>query len=545
MGDVKDGVGSNARGSVRRREFLIGGAGAGIALAGPLNYAAMARNLRVPVAAHGKFAHGVAAGFPSPKAITLWTRLSGVDRSSKLTLEVAKDKGFNRLVTSENVVAEAHRDYTVHALVKGLKPGGEYFYRFQTKHKSSRVGRFTTLPPADSKQKLRIGFFSCQDYEAGYYNAQAALAKEKELDLVICLGDYIYEHKYYDGPVDRVDTLGANGDGDVQTLAEYRSKYRMYQKDPNLQALHAAYPFVSVWDDHEVEDNYAGVQPDSAAHDPNLENDNAYPRRVPFGDRRKNGYKAFFEAMPRIQMKGDKSRIYTSVKLGRMGELFLTDQRQYRDQQPCDDALLVPCPDNSNPSRTMLGAEQKAWFKKAVAKSTATWKLWASEVMVMSLDAPPGQAVNQDQWDGYAAERTEILESFAAAGVKNLAVLTGDIHTFFAGNVTTTGRQGGTPIGIELVGGSATSLGIPEALGVPSSTLKALAAGDPHIKFFDFDHRGYSVVELSTTELKSDFKIVDTQTRGAKPTVVASFQVASGVPELNQTFGSTRPIYPS
>ena len=533
-----------SRAGLRRREFLVATAGAGIAAAGPLNYGAIARGLRVPVAKGGKFAHGVAAGFPSPKAITLWTRLSGIERSSKLTLEVARDKGFNRLVTSDDVVAESNRDFTVHAPVKGLRPGTEYFYRFQTKNKSSRVGRFRTLPPADSKQKLRIGYYSCQDYEAGYYNAQAGLAKEKDLDLIICLGDYIYEHKYYDGPADRVDRLGANGDGDVQTLAEYRAKYRMYQEDKNLQALLAAYPFVSIWDDHEVEDNYAGDEADSAANDPNLENDNEYPRRVPFGERRKNGYKAFFEAMPRMQAKGDKSKIYGSIKLGGLAELFLTDQRQYRDPQPCEDVLLTPCPDGSTPGRTMLGAEQKAWFTKAVAKSKATWKLWASEVMVMSLDISPGQAVNQDQWDGYGAERQEILDGFVAAGVKNLAVLTGDIHAFFAGNVSTTGRNDGTPVGVELVGGSATSLGIPEALGIPSSTLKALAANDPHIKFFDFDHRGYTVVELTKKELKGDFKIVDALTPGSKPATVASFQVASGVPQLNQTFGSTRPIYP-
>ncbi len=533
------------RSSLRRREFLIGGAGAGIALAGPLNYAAVARSLRVPVATGGKFAHGVAAGFPSTKGVTLWTRVSELSKSSKLTLEVATDKHFKHVVETQDVVAESNRDFTVHAQVKGLKPREEYFYRFATKNKNSRVGQFRTLPPADSKQKLKIGYYSCQDYEAGYYNAQAGLAKE-DLDLVICLGDYIYEHKYYPGPADRVDTLGANGDGDVQSLAEYRSKYRMYQADKNLQAMHAAHAFFAIWDDHEVEDNYAGTQADSASTDPaNFENNNTYPRRVPFGERRKNGYKAYFEAMPRMQVKGDKTRIYGSVKLGALAELFMTDQRQYRDLQPCSDVLLTPCPDEGTPGRTMLGAEQKAWFKSAVPKSKATWKLWASEVMVMSLDITPGQGVNQDQWDGYSAERTEILESFVAAGVQNLAVLTGDIHTFFAGNVSTTGRNGGTPAGIELVGGSATSLGIPEALGVPSSTLKALAGNDPHIKFFDFDHRGYTVVELSKTELKADFKLVDALAVGAKPATVASFQVASGVPQLNQTFGSTKPIYPS
>ena len=526
--------GARSRAGLRRREFLIGGAGAGIALAGPLNYAAMARNLRVPAATHGKFAHGVAAGFPSPKGITLWTRVSELHRSSKLTLEVAKDKHFRDVVKSKEVVAEENRDFTVHQHVGGLKAGHEYFYRFETKHKSSGVGRFRTLPPPDSKQKLRIGFYSCQDYEAGYFNTQAALAKD-DLDLVVCLGDYIYEHSYYPGPADRADHLGPNGDGDVQSLAEYRSKYRFYQTDKDLQAMHAAHAFVSVWDDHEVEDNYAGDQPDSAATDPNLENNNAYPRRVPFGERRKNGYKAFFEAMPRIQQKGAKNQIYGSIRIGGLAELFLTDQRQYRDPQACGDALLEPCPSSDDPARTFLGPDQKAWFKKAVPKSDATWKLWGSEVMVMSLDLPKGQHVSQDQWDGYAAERKEILEHFLSKGVSNLTAITGDIHTFLAGDMTTTGNVDGEPVGVELVAGSATSLGIPEFLGVPSSTLQGFrAAADPHVKFADFDRRGYGVVTVSKSKLVGEFFAVDALTKGAQPAPLATFEIPSGARNLQR-----------
>jgi alkaline phosphatase D len=524
--------GTRSRAALRRREFLIGGAGAGIALAGPLNYAAIARNLRVPTATQGKFAHGVAAGFPSPKGVTLWTRVSELSRSSKLTLEVAKDKNFRNVVKSKEVVAEGNRDFTVHQHVGGLNPGHEYFYRFATKHKNSRVGRFRTLPPPDSKEKIRLGFYSCQDYEAGYFNTQAALAKA-DVDLVLCLGDYIYEHRYYPGPSDRLDTLGPNADGDVQTLDEYRSKYRMYQADKDLQAMHASHAFISVWDDHEVEDNYAGDQPDSAAQDPNLENNNEYPRRVPFGQRRKAGYKAFFEAMPRIQMKGAKNQIYGSMRLGGLVELFLTDQRQYRDPQPCDDVLLEPCGTSEDPGRTFLGAEQKAWFKRAVVKSDAKWKLWGSETMVMSLDLPKYQHVSQDQWDGYSAERREILEHFLAKGVTNLTAITGDIHTFLAGDMTTTGNVDGTPVGVELVGGSATSLGFPEYLGVPSSTLEDLRiANDPHVKFADFDRRGFGVVTITKSNLGCEFFAVDALTRGAAATPLASFNVPSGARTL-------------
>src|SRR4051794_3731198 len=369
-----------ARPGLRRRDFVLAGAGASLALAGPgpLNYVATARAKKLPVATGGKFAHGVSSGFPSPKGITLWTRVSELQRSSRLTLEVASDKHFRHVVKRQEVIADATRDFTVHARVSGLKPVHEYHYRFHTKHKNSRVGTFRTLPPADSNEKLRIGFYSCQSYEAGYYTALAALAKEKDLDLVLCLGDYIYEHHYYAGPAARVDRTGVNKDGDVQTLAEYREKYRFYQRDKHLQDLHAAYPFVVIWDDHEVEDNYAGKGPDSKQSDPSLEN-SGYPRRVPFPQRRKNGYKAFFEALPIMPRKNNV--IYGSMRLGKMAELFLTDERQYRDPQPCMDAQATNCPDDMTPGRTFLGSKQKSWVKGAVPKSTATWNLFASETM--------------------------------------------------------------------------------------------------------------------------------------------------------------------
>ena len=529
---VEDGQGSGSR-RFGRREFLVAGAATGIAVAGPINYVALARGRHLPLAEAGKFAHGVASGFPTQKAITLWTRVSELERTSKLHVEVASDKHFKHVVARQPTAARDKGDFTVHERIGGLKAGEEYFYRFETKKTESRVGRFRTLPPADSTQSLKLAYFSCQDYEAGYYNAHAALAKE-DLDLLIFLGDYIYEHKYYDGPADRVDTTGPNKDGDVQTLDEYREKYRFYQSDPDLQDLQAAHAFVSVWDDHEVEDNYAGDGADSKQKDPNFENDNMTPRRVSIEQRRKNGYKAFFEAMPRIRTHGDKNRIYGSVRIGGTAELFLTDQRQFRDPQPCDDALLTPCPDDDNPDRTMLGAAQKSWFKAAVPASSAKWKLWGSEVMLMALDLPKGQHVNPDQWDGYGAERKEILESFVASGVQNLTALTGDIHTFLAGDLTTNGEQEGTPVGVELVGGSVTSLGIPESLGVPSSSLDAFAStADPHIKFHDFDHRGYCVLTVDQSELSAEFMRCDTMSRGERPTSLAKFKVESGVPKLN------------
>ncbi len=521
---------------LRRREFLIAGAGAGLALASPINFAGLARARAVPRAKGAKFAYGVASGIPSQEAITLWTRLKGLDRTSTLRVEVATDPGFRHVVRRHDVLAEAGRDFTVHTRVSGLIPASQYHYRFETEDAESRVGAFRTLPPADSNQQLRIGFYSCQSYEAGYYTAHAALAKEKDLDLVLCLGDYIYEHHYYDGPAGRVDQTGANHDGDVQTLAEYRQKYRFYQSDRNLQAMHAAHPFVVIWDDHEVEDNYAGNQPDSASTDPaHFENNNSYPRRVPFGQRRKKGYRAFFEAMPRIQLPQNPNRLYGSFRLGKMAELFLTDERQYRDPQPCNDVQLQSCPDDMQPGRTFLGDNQKTWLKAAMPRSGARWKLFASETMMMALDAAPGQHGNQDQWDGYSAEREEILSSFHSAGVKNLVVLSGDIHTFIAGNLTTTGEASGTPVGVELVGGSATSFGLPEELGIPASTLEAIRkSSDKHTIYANFERRGYCVVTASNDELVGEFKAVNTKAPTSQPTSLAKFKVKAGTTTLHQ-----------
>jgi alkaline phosphatase D len=523
-----------------RREFLLAGVATGIAVATPLNYAAIARAKKVSPA-EGAFLHGVSAGAPETDAIELWTRLSEVDHNSHLTLEVARDSGFGNLVRSHQVQAHSGDDFTVHSRVAGLQPDSEYFYRFHTDGADSPVGRFRTLPPPGSSRPIRIGFFSCQSFEAGYYTALAALAGEPDLDLVLCLGDYIYERHFFPGPAARADTTGVNGDGDVQTLAEYRQKYRLYQTDPDLQAVQAAYPLLAIWDDHEVEDNYAGDGPDSIQPNPELENNGA-PRRVPFAERRRNGYQAFFESIPRQRHQAASDVIYGSLRLGNLVELFLTDERQYRDPQPCNDHILAPCPEEEVPGRTLLGDRQKRWFKRAVGSSQATWKLWGSEVMVMSLDSAkatattPGAHANPDQWDGYSAERKEILGEFVEQGVTNLVALSGDIHTFFAGNLTTTGGAPGQPAGTELVGGSITSPGLPEATGLPSSVLHALlAASDPHIVYADFDHRGYCVVTLNQNELIGEFKSVSTtQQPTATSSTLARFRVPSGSPSIEQ-----------
>jgi alkaline phosphatase D len=511
-----------------RRAFLLGGLATGAALSAPINYAAMARSKRIPLAKHVRFPQGVASGFPYPRGTILWTRAEGLKKSARLKLEVAKDRHFKNTVIEKTVTARADRDFTARARVNGLRPHHEYFYRFFTQHSHSPVGRFRTGPPLDSQQPLKIAFYSCQEYQPGFYNAQAAMANE-DVDLVLCLGDYIYESGYTKGV--RTDSTGINHDGHVETLPEYWQKYRLYKSDPDLKRMHAAHNFLCIWDDHEVEDNYADGQPSSHAQ-ANTTND-GYPRRVPFAQREQNGYQSRFNYMPVLRFEGDRNRIYDQLQMGALVDLLITDQRQYRDQQPCNDAIIVPCNDEDNPNRTMLGAKQKAWFKSALASSQKTWKLWGSEVMLMGLEAAPGpnHGVINDGWDGYQAERKELLDFIVDGGIQNVVALTGDIHTFFAGTAGTTGDTStGRPAVPEFVGGSVTSPGLPQESDLPPALFDNLVSLNPHITFSDFVNRGYGVIDVSATGLDCQLKKVQIQTQdhGASASTIASYHVPLG-----------------
>jgi alkaline phosphatase D len=296
-----------------------------------------------------------------------------------------------------------------------------------------------------------------------------------------------------------------------------------------LQAMHAAHPFLSVWDDHEVEDNYADGQPSSHQQDPSKTQLKNYPRRVPFAEREANGYRSFFNYMPRARFKGDRRRVYEEYRLGRLVDLLLTDERQYRDRQPCNDAQLQGCADTDSP-RTMLGAKQLDWFLQNLKASPATWKLWGTELMVMATRIAPGVPAQVDAWDGYAYERKRILDFILDNNIQNVVAITGDIHTFFAGTAYTTGDQStGRATLPEFVGGSATSTGLPESTGLPPSTLAALASINPHLAFYEFVKRGYGVIEIGPTDTVCELKAVDAKTPGAStPTTIAKFRVPLG-----------------
>jgi alkaline phosphatase D len=260
---------------------------------------------------------------------------------------------------------------------------------------------------------------------------------------------------------------------------------------------------IAIWDDHEVEDNYARDKPGEATTN----------KRVEFGERRSNGYRAFFEHMPRIRVPEEADRTYGSIPLGASAELFLLDQRQYRDDQPCNDEFFVPCDESEAPGRTFLGAGQKAWLKDRLERTGSAWKVVANQAMIMSLDGPPRNEINKDQWDGYAAERAELIDHLAARDIKDVTFITGDIHTFFAGTVTRTGRSGlptdGPARATEFVGGSITSQGIlpPDVEDPGGLALEpTVRANNPHIGYSNFRERGYAVVECTPQDMRVTFR---------------------------------------
>lgn len=506
--------------SLSRRDVLVAGA------AGAAAWTAIpgwARKQPPKLARGGAFTHGVSSGMPGRSSVALWTRLDQVEGPSNVRVEIAADPAFERIVHRGYATARPGRDFTVHANVhsRRLRAGREYFYRFETQTAESEVGRFRTLAPIGSAGNVRIGLWTCQHYIAGYFTPHRALATE-DVDLVICLGDYIYEYGEAARIPGREDTIGANGDGTAVALDDYRAKYRLYRSDADLRALQARHAHLYIWDDHEVLNNYWR---DGAAGD----------AIDGFAQRRAAGYRAWFEHQPVRRIDGPGgSRIYRSLRLGQLVDLFMIDDRQYRDAQPCGDSNLTPCADAGAPGRTMLGVEQKAWLKDAMRRSPAAWKVLVNGDMLMGLDTPaPGSPKFVDTWDGYAAEREELVSYWLKEGIENVVVVTGDDHDNYAGIVTTTGHADGVPGAVEFVVPSVTSDNTSELIG-GSDAGGVLAEQNArsinkHLTYVDQRHHGYCVLEATAEALTVDFKHTASRTDPASEvSTAARFRVPRG-----------------
>jgi alkaline phosphatase D len=514
-----------------RRGLLAAAGGLWLASTFPRTGAAGAQ-ARLPHARGVGFPSGVVAADPHLRGATLWTRIEGIDRSARLQVELSPDRDFRRVVYRQDVVADLERDLTVHHRVDhpAIRPGEPWFYRFVTCDQEGPVGRFRTRLPADSAEPVRIGWFSCQRYEHGFFTPHAALAADEDLDLVVSLGDYLYEED--SGPAPRTDGTGGPN-GHAERLEQWRAKYRLYRSDPSLQAMHAAHAFVPVWDDCEVEGNWAGEGPSSGPSP-------VGPRSIPFAAKRANAFRAFFENMPTDVQAAPPPRLYRALRLGRNAELFMLDTRQHRAPQPCADASLQPCPDGELTDRVRLGAEQQRWLEASLAASQATWKVLGNAQMMMALDVGPQGTVPAavDGWDGYGVERKEVLEFVRARGIEGLVSIVGDVHCYFAGTLYTAGRApgtpysvGSTPVGTEFVGTSISH--DPLNLTGEEQSSAALAnrvmLANPHLVYAQFRYRGYAVLEARPDELRVDFRAVRTVDAPQSESFLArSFTVARG-----------------
>ncbi|MCW3039941.1 MAG: hypothetical protein JWM31_1846 [Solirubrobacterales bacterium] len=543
-----------------RRRLLTGAAaGAGAIVLAPQSFAlGLASAKPAPLFRGGRFADGVVSGDPSAAGITLWTRLDGVEGAGRVELEVATDKAFRRVVQRTQIATSDKINHTVKARVARLKPHEEYFYRFSTRLGESRVGRFRTAPPAGSTAPVNFAFFSCQDYTHGYYNAHELMA-QGDYDFVVCLGDYIYAEAYHAVGQDasglktgvRNDPIGRSGPNpsivrEALTLQDYREKYSLYRSDKALQQVHANFPMVMLWDDHEVQDNYAG----GAAN-------GGLPAVKRFSARRKAAaYQAFFESMPAFA--GPKQdRLYRSLRFGNTVELIVMDQRRYRADQPCGDAVAPACADFEQP-RTFLGRAQMDWVKTRLSTSKAAWKILANEVTIMPTKVLGDSFYTFDSWQGYPQERTELLTHIRDKAIKDVVFITGDIHTFITGDVRPSmdAKENSPSVAVEFVGGSITSQSLGETdldagagtkipgndahPATPPAIIDALRGVNPWVDQADFDHHGFGAISADAGGLTCELVRLQTikkKSRAILPTADLTYTLKRGQTSVKGTHG--------
>jgi len=503
------------RGRVDRRAFLLGGIA--VVAAGALPRA----RERVRWASD-PFTLGVASGDPASDGVVLWTRLApdplkegGLTEPVDVTWEIGDDPAMRRIVRQGRVTASAAAAHSVHVEADGLDADRWYWYRFHAGDATSPVGRTKTLPRSGADvNRLRFAFASCQHYETGLFTAYRHMCTE-DLDLVFHLGDYIYEGAGRDGAVRK------HHGPELMTLQHYRDRYTQYRLDPDLQAAHAAFPWIVTTDDHEVDNNYAGDI--SENNDP----------RDQFLARRAAAYQAYYEHMPlrrRSVPSGPNIQLYRQFTYGKLASFLVLDTRQFRTDQPCGDATKPPCPGTADAAATLLGPAQERWLLESLDRSGRRWNVLPQQVMMARVDQAPGaeERVSMDQWSGYDAERTRILEYFARRRASNPIVLTGDIHSNWVNDLKVNFRDEKSPaVATEFVGTSITSGG--DGVDLPERLLGVMSE-NPFVRFYN-GQRGYVSCSVTPQRWQTDYQVLDFVTKKESPRRTrASFRVDDGRP---------------
>ena len=447
-----------------------------------------------------RFTLGIASGQPRADAVVLWTRLTGPALPERVPVqwEIARDEGFRAIVARGEEMAEAAWAHSVHAEPGGLAPGRWYWYRFRALGQQSPVGRTRTAPAADSASTLNFAIASCQRFDVGHYAAWRHMAAE-ELDLVMFLGDYIYEY-----PSGKNSLRPTEGAGIVRTLEQYRARYATHKSDPDLQAIHAHVPWLLVWDDHEVGNDYANLQGQELEPD--------------FRAQRAAAYQAYWEHLPfpkSARPRGPDMRITGRLDWGTLARIHLLDDRQYRDPQVCpkpnrggsNTVALKNCPEFLDAKRTLLGREQELWLADGW-DTTRPWNLVAQQTLMarFSWTDPANGAGTYwtDGWDGYAPARKRLFDSIAQRKVGGVVVLGGDVHSNYIADLKLDFDDPASPtIATEYCGTSITSLSLPQ------SRIDAVLGFNPHMRYGRSDQRGYMRFALDAKQLQAQVRVVD------------------------------------
>lgn len=500
------------------------------------------------------FAHGVASGDPLPDGVILWTRVtptpaarpgSGLGPATGVTWEVARDDSFATVVASGTVTTAAGADHTVKVDVAGLAANTRYTYRFRVTSgpatgAMSPVGYTRTAPaPNADVSRLRFGVVSCSNWEAGYFGAYRHLRAHRDLTAVVHLGDYFYEYES-DGYTGKSGVVRATSPtNETVTLRDYRMRHAQYKTDPDLAELHRRVPWICTWDDHEsANDSWKG----------GAENHDA--SEGPWATRKAASEKAYYEWMPVRPAAGPNGRhLYRRLGFGRLLELSMLDLRTYRDEQVSATSRRV-----DDPSRSITGAAQMGWLTEGLTSSTTRWRIVGNPVMISPVLVPPldernasaltevlglprqGVPYNADQWDGYTADRTRLLDAIRTNNVDNVVFITGDIHSSWACDIPVDPARypaAGT-VATELVVPSVTSSNVDDILGVPEHTVgnavpAAIMTANRHVCWNDFDAHGYAVLTVTPAAAQMDWYFVNDKTDPQTGRYHArSFRVASG-----------------
>ena len=468
------------------------------------------------------FSLGVASGDPWPDSVVLWTRLApepfaggGMPMANvEVQWEVAGDRTFRSVVRSGTAVARPELGHSVHVEAGGLSPHREYWYRFRCGGEVSQVGRTRTAPAAGAAvDRLRFGVCGCGHYETGFFTAYGHVADEA-FDFIFHTGDYIYEGRGDAGrnPSNVRTHLGQ----EIYTLVDYRNRYAQYKSDPNLMAAHHSAPMIVTWDDHEVDNDYAGDRDERDT-----------PSEV-FLLRRAAAYQAYFETMPlraSAMPNGPHLDLYRRLRFGNLLDLNVLDTRQYRSKQACAASTALCQNAALDPARTILGAAQEQWLFKNLAETAATWTVLGQQVPTFARDnagTNPEARFSMDKWDGYAGGRQRLYQRLAEARTPNPIVLSGDVHTHWCADLKMDfANPKSATVGVEFTNTSATSGGDGSDV---QANWERLHADNPHLTYHS-NKRGYIACTATPKTMQADFRVIDRVTVAGAPAHTAATRV--------------------